>query len=106
MEIKDVKLAQGINIKKSIFDKDGGMLDFKLPLCYDLVILCGNKGGGHTPYKCLLPHQVYLSDIKNDFEKYNFEVITIFPVKSKTNSYIAYKGDYEKSRWQAIGSIK
>jgi len=109
MKNGDIKLAKGVTIEKSIFDSHlrdpkkglsmGGMVYKKVPKDCDLIILCGNSGGGHRPYKCLLPHQMYLDDLKEDFEKHGFEVITIFPVKSKTNLNIAYNGDYGKQRW-------
>ena len=100
MDKRNIKLAKGITIEKSYFDKDGGMLNFNIPKVCDLVILCGNKGEGYKPYKCLLPHQVYLEDIKKAFEEYGFEVITLFPVKSNSNFNIAYNGKYGEKRWE------
>lgn len=100
MKQKDIKLAKGIKIEKSTFDKEGGVFDFEIPKHYDLIILAGNKGGGFVPYSCLLPHQVYLSDIKETFEKTDFEVIYVIPVKSKLPFHIAFNGDYGKRRWE------
>lgn len=105
----DLKLAKGVKIGRSIFDDDervkqrglanGGRLDFEVPKDCDLVILMGNKGDGHIPYRCLLPHQVYVDDIKKAFEEQHFEVIYILPVSSKAPFQIAYNGNYGKQRW-------
>lgn len=105
--MKEVKLANGVEIRKSIFDKTedkplalGGRLDFEVPKDCDLIILMGNKGGGYVPYSCLLPHQVYMDDIKNTFEEKGFEVIYVVPIKSSDPFHIAFNGDYGKQRWE------
>lgn len=107
----DVILADGLEIGKSIFDTNiagerdskglalGGHVDFDVPADCDLVILMGNKGGGYVPYRCLLPHQIYMDDLKADFEKHFFEVIYVLPVSSKAPFQIAYSGTYGKQRW-------
>lgn len=107
---KDVLFANGVKIGKSIFDShprnesdglvNGGRLDFEVPKDCDLIILMGNKGGGYVPYRCLLPHQVYLDDIKEAFEKWFFEVIYVVPISSKAPFQIAYHGEYGKQRWE------
>lgn len=109
---RKVLLAQGVQLKTSIFDYGidgkrkssdlamGGRLDFEVPKDCDLIVLMGNKGGGYVPYRCLLPHQVYLDDIEKDFEKKNFEVIYAAPVKSKMPFQIAYADDYDRQRWE------
>jgi len=100
MNKKEIKLSKLIKINKSTFDEEGGVFSFDMPKHHDLIILAGNKGGGYIPYKCLLPHQVYLKDIKKDFEENDFEVIYIIPVKSKLSFPIAFNGDYGKQRWE------
>lgn len=100
MNKKDIKIAKIAKIEKSSFDEDGGMFNFEIPKDCDLIILAGNKGGGYIPYNCLLPHQVYLSDIKETFEKEHFEVIFMIPFNSKEPSPIAFNGDYGQQRWE------
>ena len=110
---KEVKIADCVKIKKSIFNNPpipkgrkkakkflGGMLDFKVPKNCDLIILCGNNGDGYIPYRCLLPHQVYLSDIRETFEEEGFEVIYVVPVNSKLPFAIAFNGEYGEQRWK------
>ena len=98
--MEEIKIAKGVKIEKSVFDREGGVFDFEVPKDCDLIILCGNKGGGYIPYRCLLPHQVYLKDIKKTFEEEKFEVIYVIPVNSKKSFKIAYNGEYGKSRWE------
>lgn len=109
-EFNKLILADGVEIGKSIFDNEmpgekkkdslvmGGRLDFKVPEGTDLVILMGNRGGGYVPYQCLLPHQVYVDDIKKAFEK-GYEVIYIVPISARAPFRIAYRGEYGKQRW-------
>lgn len=104
-EVK-VILAEGVEIGKSIFDSRpgerlamGGALRFKTPEDCDLVVLMGNTGTGYKPYRTLLTHQVYVDDLKKDFEKHHFEVIYVLPVSSKAPFQIAYNGEYGKQRW-------
>lgn len=101
MQNKDIKLAKIVKLEDGVFDRadDGGCLDFNIPKHHDLIILAGNKGGGYIPYKCLLPHQVYLTDLKKDFIEHNFEVIYVIPVKAKLPFPIAYRDDYSHQRW-------
>ena len=90
---------KGIEIDKSCFDDLGGYMDFKIPDDCDCVILMGNKGGGLIPYQLLLPHQVYVSDLKDTFKEEGFEVIVLIPIKSKDYMNIAYKDKYSFDRW-------
>ncbi len=99
MNKKDIKRPKGIKIRKSGFGGKGGMFDFEIPKDCNLVVLAGNKGGGYEPYRCLLPHQVYLSDIKKTFEETDFEVIYVIPVDSEFPFPIAFNGNYGKQRW-------
>jgi len=100
MKTEEVKYAKGVKLEKSTFDKDGGMIYFKVPKDCDLVILAGNRGGGYTPYRCLLPHQVYLKDIERAFSEEKFEVIYVIPVSSKAPFPIVFNGEYGRSRWE------
>lgn len=108
---KEIILAKGIEISKSIFDSGnkregkplfrGGCLSFDIPEECNLIILCGNKGEGHqTSFRCLLPHQIYVDDLKEIFEKEHYEVITLFPVRSSENINVAYRDDDSKKRWE------
>ena len=92
--------AKGIKISRSVFDEEGGCFNFEVPKYCDLIILCGNKGGGYVPYRCLLPHQVYLKDIKEKFKESDFEAIFVLPVKSKNAFLIAGKDDYCINKWE------
>ena len=94
-----IKFPKTVTINKSAFDTHGGGLDFEIPKDCNLIILCGNKGGGLVPYRCLLPHQVYVKDLKETFKETGFEVITIIPVKSNISVDIAYNGMYGEQRW-------
>ena len=60
----------------------------------------GNNGTGLRPYRLLLPHQVYVKDIREAFEEKNFEVIVMVPVKAKDYLNIAYKNKYSYDRWK------
>ena len=64
-----------------------------------LVILMGNKGGGLEPYTLLLPHQIYVSDLRETFEKEDFEVIVLIPLRSKDYINIVYRDKYSFDRW-------
>lgn len=109
---EEILLAKGIKIGKSIFDTNiagerdgkglamGGRLDFEVPKDCDLIILAGNKGGGYVPYQCLLPHQVYVEDIKKAFDEYHFEVIYVLPVKSADSILLVARSKYSLDRWQ------
>jgi hypothetical protein len=107
MKTNYIKLPAGVTIHKSIFDTDahqelrfGGMLNYEMPEGCDLVILMGNRGGGYEPYRCLLPHQIYMDDIKEAFEKEGFEVIYVAPLSARAPFPIAFNGDYGRKRWQ------
>ena len=105
----DILFSKSVKIGRSIFDSDdsvakrglanGGRVDFDVPEDCDLVILMGNKGGGYVPYRCLLPHQVYVDDLKDAFEEKHFEVIYVIPINSESTFQIAYNGSYGKQRW-------
>lgn len=92
--------AKGVEIKKSTFDSTGGMLSFEVPKDCNLIVLMGNRGGGYVPYRCLLPHQVYLRDIREAFEKHAFEVIYVVPISSEAPFPIAYANEYGRGRWE------
>ena len=58
---------------------------FDLNISEDCVILCRNSGRGWVPFKFLLPHQVYLQDLKDDLKE-NGDASTIYAV-FPVNSY-------------------
>ena len=95
-----IKFSKAVTITKNSFDTLGGGVSFETPKDCDLIILCGNKGGGLSPYRCLLPHQVYVKDLKKTFKETGFEVITMIPVKSDTSIDLAYNGMYGEQRWR------
>ena len=99
-ENKKMIFGNRVKINKSCFDELGGCLDFKLPKDCDLIILMGNKGGGYVPYQCLLPHQVYMKDIKETFKEKGFEVIYVVGIKSNDAFPVAYKDKYGFNRWK------
>lgn len=106
--MKEIILASGVEIKRSIFDSNimimgeryGGMLHFDVPKDCDLIVLMGNIGGGYVPFRCLLPHQVYMDDIRKAFDEKHFEVIYVVPISSKAPFQIAYNGEYGQQRWE------
>jgi hypothetical protein len=100
MENHEIKLPKGVDIRPSTFDEGGGMLNYEVPEGADLVILMGNRGGGYVPFRCLLPHQVYLKDIRKAFEDERFEVIYLVGVSAKAPLPIAFNGDYGRERWE------
>lgn len=102
-ENEKMRFPMHVKIKGSGFDELGGMVDFDLPKGCDLIILMGNKGGGYVPYNCLLPHQVYVSDLREDFDKHGFEVISLVGINSKDPFQIAFKDDYGFQRWSKSG---
>ncbi len=99
---KKMVFGKTVKITKNSFDTHGGGVNFKVPKDCDLIILMGNKGGGYIPYKCLLPHQVYVSDLREAFEKEHFEVICVVGVKSSDVFPIAYKNGYGLQRWKDL----
>ena len=99
-ENSKMRFPKGIKITKSDFDTTGGNVDFDVPKDCDLIILMGNRGGGYVPYSSLLPHQVYMNDIRETFEEEDFEVIYIVPIKSKDVFPIAFKDKYSEDRWK------
>jgi len=98
-ENKKMVFSNAVKITKDAFDTHGGGVHFKIPKDCELIILMGNRGGGYVPYKCLLPHQVYVNDLREDFEEHDFEVISVIGVKSKDVFNIVYKDDYGFKRW-------
>ena len=91
---KDVELSEN-----SVYDNLGKQLSFDIPEGCDLIVLAGNIGGGWLPYRCLLPHQVYVEDLRKAFEEKRFEVIAVMPLVSKNVFSIAYKNEYGRKRW-------
>ncbi len=98
-ENKKMIFGKSVKIHKSSFDNLGGCVDFKVPKDCNCVILMGNKGGGLIPYQLLLPHQVYVSDLKKTFKKEGFEVIVLIPIKSKDYMDVVYRDKYSEQRW-------
>jgi len=67
---------------KSIFNTL--CFDFGISKGDDLIIVCKNNGGGHEPFMCLLPHQLYKAEITELLKKEtDIKQITVFPVNSK-----------------------
>lgn len=106
--MKDVKLAAGVSIAKSIFDSRkkegeplemGGRLSFDIPEGCTMIVLATNNGGGMVPYTARLPHQVYLKDVEKVFEETGAEVIHVIPVRSSETFNLAYNGEYGEQRW-------
>ncbi len=89
-----------VKVTKSNFDTTGGNVDFQVPKGCDLIILMGNRGGGFVPYQCLLPHQVYVNDLRKAFKEHGFEVIYVIGVKSKDTFPIVYANAYGFGRWK------
>lgn len=98
-ENKKMVFSKAVKITKNAFDTHGGGVDFDIPKDCDIIILMGNRGGGYEPYKCLLPHQVYVSDLREDFEEYHFEVIYVVGINSEDVFQIVYKDNYGFQRW-------
>ena len=98
---EDIIAAKGVRIEASTFDQspNGGMVDFDVPKECGAVILMGNKGGGYSPLRYLLPHQVYVNDLREMAKEDGWEVFYILPVMNDAFP-IAYKGDYGKQRWE------
>lgn len=72
---------------KSEFDKPGGMIDASGDWPTDdpnLLLLCVNRGGGYSPERVLLPHQVYMGDIyKLLVSDSGIYSVTVFPLRGK-----------------------
>ncbi len=99
-ENQKMVFGKGVKITKNHFDTHGGGVDFKIPKNCDLIILMGNKGGGYVPYQCLLPHQVYVTDLREAFEEHGFEVIYVVGINSESPFQIAYQNKYGFDRWK------
>ncbi len=98
-ENQKMVFSKSVKITKTAFDTHGGGVDLKIPKDCGMIILMGNKGGGRVPYRCSLPHQVYIKDLREAFEEHNFEVIEVLPVKSKDIFNVVYKDKYSFDRW-------
>lgn len=48
-----------------------------LPEGLDMLVVSGNKGGGHQPLRLLMPHQVYYEDVKD------IKGLVLIPVSSQ-----------------------
>jgi hypothetical protein len=61
----------------------GLMVDFFVPEGCDGVILCLDRGIGRKPLRVLLPHQVYLHDLRSLLNTYSdLRGITLVPYRS------------------------
>lgn len=96
---KGMRFSKCVRVTKEELNDQFGSISFDVPKDCDLVILMGNRGTGYIPYRCLSPHQVYINDLRETFEKENFEVIYVVPVNSDTPFQIAYKNGYSEQRW-------
>ena len=101
-------LAKGLRVGDSIFDTDrkkgekrkiGGMVYFDVPDDCGLIVLAGNNGGGHQPFCSLLPHQVYMDNLRDVFKEKDFELISVLPVRSQEVFNLVYRDQYSKQRW-------
>lgn len=97
---KSVVIPNCIEIHKTGFGGDNGQLHIDIPDDCDLVILASNKGGGIAPYRCLLPHQVYVNDLIKFFLKNpDHKVIYAIPVKTGSVQPIAAKDEASAKYW-------
>lgn len=96
---KKMVFSKNAKVTKKDLDDQFGGVEIKFKEKYDLIILMGNSGGGLRPYKCLLPHQVYVNDLREAFEEHHFEVICIVGIESSNVFPIAYKDGYGFQRW-------
>ena len=95
---EDIIPAKGVRIEASTFDD--GVVNFDVPEGCKAVILMGNNGGGYSPLRYLLPHQVYVNELREMAEEDGWEVFYILPVIGDTAFPVAYKGDYGRQRWE------
>lgn len=97
-------MKHGFLLPKGIKTHDvepfGRMIDITTPNDCNLIILCGNNGTGHQPFRCLLPHQIYTKDIKETFVEESYEAIFALPVNSKDTVFIAARDKYSLQRWK------
>jgi hypothetical protein len=101
---KEMVFSKNVEVKKEDLENQFGGVKINFKDEHDLIILMGNKGGGHKPYRCLLPHHVYVRDIREAFEKEHFEVICVVGIKSSDVFPIAYKDGYGFQRWKDLES--
>ncbi len=102
MDEPTILIAGNVEKRRSDFDPVGGMLSFQLPDDCTAVILVGNNGGGWKPFRFLLSHQVYLTDMAKVFADRHFEVIGVVPIVSADIFPVVYKNDYSKQRWKDL----
>jgi len=96
-ENKKIVLGDSVSLRgKNAF---GQPLDYPSDKKYSTVILMGNSGGGLKPYQLLLPHQIYLDDIRETFKEKHFEVISVIGVDTSKAIDIAYKDGHSARRW-------
>lgn len=88
-----------VEVKEEDLETQFPGVKIKIKGDYNLIILMGNRGFGYQPYKCLLPHQMYVNDIRESFEENDFEVIYFVGIKSKDVIPVAYKDQYGFQRW-------
>jgi hypothetical protein len=81
-------------LKKMVKTTFGMMLDLDMPSRgsdRDVVILCVNDGRGLMPVHLCLPHQVYESEVRELWAKYNLDKTSfgeIVAVPARSNEYI------------------
>ena len=106
IENKKMRFPMYIEITRNAFETHQGGLKFDIPKNCSAIILMGNRGGGLQPYRLLLPHQVYISDIRDAFTKNHFEVISFVPVNHKDYVDLAYKDSYSADKWSKAKTQK
>lgn len=74
-----------------------------IPKGTDLVVLAGNRGGGYEPYRCLLPGQIYETNLQQAFDDREFESIFAMPVRSDEPILVAARSEAYLKKWNGEG---
>lgn len=101
----DFVLADGIKIDgqegDTITSRNGGGFDYgkKIPHSCDMVVVCGNKGGGYVPISVCMPHQLYSLGVQKMINEGEWEAIYVLPFVAKESVLVACRDKYSKERW-------
>lgn len=86
--VPGVEWSMNLEIPAENHGSFGLALEPKIPKGSDMIVVCGwNSPGGWVPLRILLPHQLYVEDIKKILKKW--EEVWIIPYRSGREQLVA-----------------